>query len=108
RPVPGRWHVYPEMAAAGLWTTATDLAKFAIGVQQSLSGRSNSVISQSMTRKMLTVEKDGDGLGLFLAGSGKSLRFFHDGRDEGFDAVMVAYAETGRGAAIMINANEDS
>ncbi len=108
RPVRGRWHIYPEMAAAGLWTTATDLAKFAIGVQQSLSGRSNPVISQAMTGKMLTVEKDGDGLGVFLAGRGRTLRFSHNGRDEGFDAVVEAYAETGQGAAIMINANEDS
>jgi len=32
RPVAGGWHVYPEMAAAGLWTTASDLARFAIGI----------------------------------------------------------------------------
>jgi CubicO group peptidase (beta-lactamase class C family) len=25
REVEGRWHIYPEIAAAGLWTTPTDL-----------------------------------------------------------------------------------
>ena len=33
-PVAGRWHVYPEMAAAGLWTTPTDLAKFIVAVRR--------------------------------------------------------------------------
>ncbi|MEY2510956.1 MAG: hypothetical protein QOE26_1719, partial [Verrucomicrobiota bacterium] len=51
------WHVYPEMAPAGLWTTAGDLARFAIGIQSSVAGHSNRVISQSLTRQMLTVEQ---------------------------------------------------
>ena len=47
RPVAGKWHVYPEMAAAGLWTTAPDLARFAIGVQRALASTSNAVLSQT-------------------------------------------------------------
>jgi hypothetical protein len=57
---------------------------------------------------MLTRQKGNDGLGVFLNGSGKALRFDHNGRDEGFDAWLLAYAETGQGAAIMINANDNS
>ena len=57
---------------------------------------------------MLTVQSGGSGLGLFIQGSGKSLRFSHDGRDEGFDSFMVAYAKSGQGMVIMINANENS
>ena len=106
--VEGKWHIYPEMAAAGLWTTASDLARFAIGIQQALAGKSNPVISQSMTRQMLTVQKGNSGLGLGLDGSGKTLRFSHNGRDEGFDAFMMAYAESGQGVVIMINANDNS
>jgi CubicO group peptidase (beta-lactamase class C family) len=108
-PVEGRWHVYPEMAAAGLWTTSGDLARFAIGVQRSAAGTSTSVISQSLTREMLTRQKDDDGLGLFLSGSGESLRFEHDGRNAGFDSAMHAYAaDRGNGAVIMINTNDDT
>ncbi|MDB4892374.1 MAG: beta-lactamase [Gemmatimonadetes bacterium] len=108
RIVHGRWHVYPEMAAAGLWTTPADLARFAIGVQQAYAGKSSKIISQSMARQMLTDQKDNDGLGVFLAGSGPKLWFSHNGRDEGFDASLNAAAETGQAVVIMINANDNS
>lgn len=106
--VKGRWHIYPEMAAAGLWTTPSDLARFAIGIQQAFAGKSGSVLSQAMTRQMLTDQKDNDGLGVFLQGKGQTMRFGHNGRDEGFDALMTAGAETGQGVVIMINANDNS
>lgn len=106
--VQGRWHLYPEMAAAGLWTNPSDLARFAIGIQQSLAGTVNPAISAAMTRAMLTGQMENDGLGVFLKGSGKTLEFSHGGRDEGFDTHMSAFAETGRGVVIMINANDNS
>ena len=106
--VKGKWHIYPEMAAAGLWTTASDLARFAIGVQEATAGRSGKILSRPMARQMLAEQKDHYGLGFGLEGSGASLRFGHGGRDEGFDARLLACAETGQGAAIMINANDNS
>ena len=89
QPVKGRWHIYPEMAAAGLWTTPTDLARFAIEVQQAYAGKSSKVISPAMAHQMLTEVKDGDGLGVFLQGTGHGLMFNHGGRDEGFDAFLI-------------------
>jgi CubicO group peptidase (beta-lactamase class C family) len=106
--VSGRWHVYPEMAAAGLWTTPSDLARFAMEIQQSLAGRSSKVISQAMARQQLTPEMDNYGLGLAVSGNGAARTFGHNGRDEGFDARMLAFAETGRGLVVMINANDNS
>jgi CubicO group peptidase (beta-lactamase class C family) len=106
--VPGRWHIYPEMAAAGLWTTPSDLARFAIEVQRTYTGKSGKVISPSMARQMLTNERDGDGLGLFLLDTGRALRFNHNGRDDGFDTELTATANTGQGVVIMINANDNS
>ncbi len=108
KPVHGRWHIYPEMAAAGLWTTPTDLARFAIEIQQTLAGGGHGVISPDMAHQFLTVQKGVSGLGIFVQGSGDTLNFTHGGRDEGFDAQLVAFARTGQGAAIMINANDDS
>jgi CubicO group peptidase (beta-lactamase class C family) len=109
RPVQGGWHVYPEMAAAGLWTTASDLARFAIGVQESHAGKHNPVISRSMTTRMLAYERnDFDGLGVFLKGNGPTLYFSHGGRDEGFDTYLGAFASRGQGVVVMINANDNS
>jgi len=105
--VAGRWHVYPEMAAAGLWTNASDLARFVIGMQQSLAGKSNPVISAAMTQQMLTAQKENAGLGIFLDGSGAAQHYVHGGRDEGFDTLLI-FSRNGQGAAIMINANDNS
>ena len=71
-PVKGRWHIYPEMAAAGLWTTPSDLARFAIGVQEAARGQVRRRCCRGeMARQMLTEQKDDDGLGVVLEGSGQ-------------------------------------
>lgn len=106
--VEGRWHIYPEMAAAGLWTTPSDLARFAISIQNAYAGKSGGVLSQSMTRQLLTDQKNRDGLGVFLEGDSTALRFGHGGRDEGFDALLTAGVDKGHGIVIMINANDNS
>ena len=103
--VPGRWHVYPEMAAAGLWTTPKDLAKYAIGVQQAVAGKSR-LMSADMARQMLNDFKNGQGLGPFVSGRGR--RFSHNGRDRGFDSLLIAYAQPGDGAVVMINGNDNT
>ncbi len=106
--VKGKWHIYPEMAAAGLWSTPSDVARFTISIQNAATGKSNPIITPSMTREMLTAQKGNMGLGLFLEGAGKSRRFSHSGRNEGFDAYMVACIESGQGLVIMINKNDDT
>ena len=106
-PVRGRWHLYPEMAAAGLWTTPTDLAKFAIEIQETLAGRGHGVVSPAMARQYVTEQKNGYALGVGVYVVGKSLRFGHGGRDEGFDALLDA-GESGNGVVVMINANDNS
>lgn len=44
KPIAGGPHTYPEQAAAGLWTTPSDLATFAIEVKRSAVGQSNKVL----------------------------------------------------------------
>jgi CubicO group peptidase (beta-lactamase class C family) len=102
--VHGRWHIYPEMAAAGLWTTPTDLAKFVIEVALSKQGEANHVLSEQMTNQMLTPVKDEAGLGFFLDKRNPG-QFGHDGADEGFQALLTMNANTGKGVAIMANSD---
>ena len=101
KPVPGKWHIYPEMAAAGLWTTPTDLAKFGIEIALSKQGKANHVLSQGMTREMLKPQIEPVGLGLFLGQYKNPEEFGHDGDDEGFQAILVMFADSGKGVAIM-------
>ena len=101
--LPGRWHTYPEMAAAGLWTTPTDLALFAREIMLAKEGKSDRILSQVMAELMLTPVKEEMGLGLFIQGSGQDLMFSHSGGNEGFRCFMMAYPERGQGAVIMTN-----
>src|SRR5439155_7776008 len=103
--IPGKWHIYPEMAAAGLWTTATDLAKFAIEIALSKQGKANHVLSEATTRQMLKPQIEQVGLGFFLASHKNPEEFGHDGADEGFQAVLIMFADTGKGVAIMANSD---
>lgn len=100
--VAGGAHTYPEMTAAGLWTTASDLARYAINVQASLAGKGG-VLKLETARAMLTRSDPGKwGLGPELGGSDAKPWFGHGGVDEGFVANLTAYND-GDGVAIMTN-----
>jgi CubicO group peptidase (beta-lactamase class C family) len=100
--LPGRYHTYPEMAAAGLWTTPTDLARFVMEIQKALAGRSK-VLTAETARAMTTEVKGSYGLGLSLQGQGAAATFGHGGSNEGFKCQMTAFLESGRGAVVMTN-----
>jgi CubicO group peptidase (beta-lactamase class C family) len=104
--VPGKWHVYPEMAAAGLWTTSADLAQFAIEIQLSLKNKSNKVLSAEKTQQMLTpFVSPAVGLGIFLRKLGKAMYFEHGGGNEGFRCRLFAHKNKGYGAVVMTNSD---
>lgn len=100
--VPGLYHTYPEMAAAGLWTTASDLARFVIEIQKSREGRSNQILSQATVEQMLTAEKENYGLGFTIRDRNGVKGFGHGGTDVGFQAVLNATID-GRGLVVMTN-----
>lgn len=99
-PIAGKRHTYPEMAAAGLWTTPTDLTRFAIAMQKAWSGSPGTIVSHDTARLMLSPQPSSPtyGLGFGLNGD----EFGHGGSNEGFKCTLVAYKD-GRGAAVMTN-----
>ncbi len=104
--VDGLWHNHSEKAAAGLWTTPSDLAKYCIEMQEILAGKEKSILSQKTVELMLTEVKNTWGLGPMLKWAGDSLIFQHGGKNEGFTTEMMAFAYQGDGVIIMTNADK--
>lgn len=102
--IEGLWNNYPEQAAAGLWTTPKDLAKYCIEIQEILKGKSG-VLSKEMVEKMLTKDKNNWGLGPSLRWEKDSLIFSHGGKNAGFTNQMLAFANKGEAVIIMTNAD---
>jgi hypothetical protein len=114
-PIVGKFHTHPEMAAAGLWTTATDLAKVGVELLKVLNDlNTHTFLTKesitSMLYPQLKSQKIGDsrfvGIGFFCDGKEDSFQFGHAGSNEGFSAIMRFYKNSGKGAVIMVNSNE--
>ncbi len=103
--VSGGWRVHPEQAAAGLWSTASDLAVFAIEVRDAFLGES-ALLKRSSAVELLTEQLDGEGIGLILRGDGETLSFLHAGGNMGYRAFMIMYVASGDGAVFMTNSDQ--
>jgi CubicO group peptidase (beta-lactamase class C family) len=104
-----KWHVYPELAAAGLWTTPTDLAKFVVEVQKSVHGRANRVLLPSTIQEMLNPVGVGEfAVGFTLSKRGEGWYFDHGGSNWGFRGLLVGHKLKGYGLVVMTNADQGS
>ena len=105
-PVSGGWHTFPEQAAAGLWTTPSELALYAGEVQRAWRGESSHVLGEALVRAMLTPDEDNWGLGPGISEDGE--RFQHGGSNPGFRSTFAAYIDGDDGVFVMTNSDAGS
>ena len=101
-----KWHVYPELAAAGLWTTSPDLARFGIELQKSLQGRSNRVLNRALAGEMASPVGVGPfAIGMQMNKAGEGWYLTHGGSNWGFQCVLFVHKVKGYGFAAMTNSD---
>ena len=101
----GGYHIYPEKAAAGLWASPSDLARFMIALGKSYRGEDTGLLKQSTAETMMTRVPNAGGIGIGIDGEGKAFRFRHTGGNAGFTCYAISFANTGRGVVIMTNSD---
>jgi CubicO group peptidase (beta-lactamase class C family) len=102
-PIRGKWRVYPELAAAGVWSTATDIARFALGIASAYHGDNGALLGPELAQEMLTRQNDVCGLGPGVFDSEGGFWFAHSGGNAGYRAYFLLYPESGDGVAVMTN-----
>lgn len=98
-----KYHVYPEKAAAGPWTTAEDLAKLVIAIQKSINNETNQILHQELIKEFITPQINRRGLGVNLRGIETPKAFWHAGQNLGYTALFYGLIEKGDGAIILLN-----
>ncbi len=100
-----KYHIYPEKAAAGFWTTAEDLARLIIGIQEASRGVSDAILSQASAKKLLSPQVNNKGLGVNLRGIEAPGAFWHAGQNLGYTALFYGLTDQEAGAVILLNSD---
>jgi CubicO group peptidase (beta-lactamase class C family) len=104
--ISGKYHIYPEEAAAGLWTNPTDLGKYIIETQLAWQGKSSKVLNQEMTKLRLTpYQNNSAALGVFIDSTDGGKYFQHGGANEGFRCQYFGTLTGGDGLVVMVNSD---
>ena len=107
-PLPGRWHVYPEIAAAGIWSTAPDLARFGVALLATIRGEPGALLRSNTAQEMVKRQIGEWGLGFALGGAGDSATVGHDGSTAGYTARLLVFPAKRQGIAIMTNGESEA
>jgi len=107
--LPGRWHLFPEHAAASLWSTPTDLARLLVQLAHVWQGFSSIFLHRETLQEVLTRQNGGPyGLGAAVAGEGASLVLMKRGQNIGYQGYLILYPATGQGLVVMTNSDNGS
>jgi CubicO group peptidase (beta-lactamase class C family) len=100
----GGWRNHPEQAAAGLWSNATDMAKFLLEIYNAYQGKS-AIFSPSDIKTILNHERDGLVYGFIIKRSEDDIAITHYGGNEGYRTGMTISLTSGNGLVYLINSD---
>jgi CubicO group peptidase (beta-lactamase class C family) len=107
--IPGGYHLFPEHAAAGLWSTPTDLANLLILIGRAWRGESQLFLAPQTVREMLTPQKPGPyGLGAAIGEADGVLVVMKRGQNSGFQSYLILLPAEGKGMVVMTNGDNGS
>ncbi|MCV2884347.1 beta-lactamase family protein [Aestuariibacter sp. AA17] len=102
-PESGGYFNYPELAAAGMWSNAADVARLVVGIQTSAKQGMKGILTPETTKKMLTPFEDSmSGLGLVI----DDMYFSHTGHNNGYVSMMLGHDSAGYGIAVLTSAEQ--
>jgi CubicO group peptidase (beta-lactamase class C family) len=104
--IPGGYNINPELSAAGLWATPSDLAKFGIEIMKAL--KNESILLEKKTAELMTTaayENSSYGLGFATDKCQKGTTFGHGGSNIGYHSNMIFCPNNGSGMVVMQNSD---
>jgi CubicO group peptidase (beta-lactamase class C family) len=100
--LPGGWRLTPELAADGMWSTPSDLARLLVELAKAYRGEDGGLLERAVARSMFARQNGGPyGLGGALSGSGESLVLMKRGQNVGYQGYLLIFPEAGQGMVIM-------
>jgi CubicO group peptidase (beta-lactamase class C family) len=100
---------FPELAAAGLYSNARDMARY---VQFHLNGGvvdGERVLGEDLVDQYHSIafarpgQRSGYGFGLVREATSRTFSLYHEGGGRGFQSLMIVYPELGYGVVLLIN-----
>ncbi|MEU6206283.1 serine hydrolase domain-containing protein [Micromonospora musae] len=105
--IPGGWREQPETAAAGLWSTPTDLLRLDVEIARAASGDSK-LLDRDLATEMWTPQIPGGsyGLGTEVDDRAGRRRFGHTGQNVGYTCFSYVWPDSRIAVAAMTNSED--